>query len=84
MFGVLAASIARSFALSLTSQSDDLWEMKAFRALWSKDSSEGAFHHVKALLTANYGLKGIAKAESEGPKSSCRLTLGDNYSIFCT
>ena len=51
-------------------------EMKAFRALWSKDSSEGEFHHVKALLAGNYGLNMVARAESGPSKSSYRLTLG--------
>jgi hypothetical protein len=37
-------------------------EMKAFRALWSKDSSEGAFHHVKALLAVDYGRNVVAMA----------------------
>jgi hypothetical protein len=50
--------------------------MKAFRVLWSKDSSEGAFSHVKALLAGNYWQKDDAKPESERPKSSYWLTLG--------
>ena len=57
-------------------------EMKAVRALLSKDSSDGSFHHVKALLAGDYGRNDVASAESERPKSPYWLTLGKQLFDF--